>query len=882
MKKILTKFTGLMITVSMLCTGVAVMANEAPAFTDVLPEAWYYSYVRNTVENGILDGINETEFKPEDDLTRGMFVNALYRLSGEELTPDKNLFSDVKADSVYASAVWWAYKNKITTGVTENEFMPDASIKREEAAAFISRYLGGKGYALITASKKEYKDTADISEYAQRATTECSNAAILQGDNEGNFLPQKNITRAEGAAVLVRIKDYIEQNKKDCTLNTADAEKISVALKVLKPAIKENSELVKDIYKVAFSKPLNFAGTASEVLDKVFSFGVNKKGDTEVSSEIEELLKMVVPTLYGGSETENETGRYFGGEKKSKLSESDFISGDVLVLEENENLAKMYMYDNGFTLMSYDMKKEDTADVIDSLAKSKRFVVLRPSYAIKKFNHFEEGKEALTKEQEAIVKTAENYLIRGYRIQYDDTRFLSGGDYRWQIGVKDVEDYTSKDVGYTNCAAFAIDVYTNALGLETTMYWTQNLIDAKDMQHFYYEVTGSETDEEKTQVEKEFFEALQPGDIIVYRRASSGHAILYVGNGTIIHSRGDNYNYTAKKETYEPTISYWHVKDLFTDSNAKDYVFGDIKKIAIVRPLGEVTESAKNRMEKLQGIVVEKLCSHNTATTVNYGDEITFTFAAYNTNDYDAEIDISDNVPENTTYVSGAENVSGDNLSWKLKVPAGGNAEVSYKVKVNDSENVSETGYVLSDAGKVCGVSVKCPAVYIKKTLSKEEQEKLVSAANKVSGEPSSEIAKVNTIYSEVLDIQNVFSETTTEELMDRLFEKNEKEKTVLKKDGPYSRMVVPTLYGGRNLFTARYEYKTAQPDYRTELVREENLVAGDILVVDETDVQKLYVYTGDGLLDMTNGEKKTQIGGYLDSLIAHNRFVVLRPSMAK
>ena len=129
-----------------------------------------------------------------------------------------------------------------------------------------------------------------------------------------------------------------------------------------------------------------------------------------------------------------------------------------------------------------------------------------------------ESKERL---QEAILATAESYLLRGPRIQYDDTRLCPDYDlppiYRWQRNLKQPEDYTSQMTGYTNCAAFTYDLYKMALGYDIKYWCTEMLIDGEDMLAYRYYPTGQETEAEKAAIDKVFRDAMEPGDILVIR-----------------------------------------------------------------------------------------------------------------------------------------------------------------------------------------------------------------------------------------------------------------------------------------------------------------------------------------------------------------------------
>lgn len=85
----------------------------------------------------------------------------------------------------------------------------------------------------------------------------------------------------------------------------------------------------------------------------------------------------------------------------------------------------------------------------------------------------------MTDLQKAVVLTAESFVTRGKRGQYDDTRLTASGAlayYRWATGQRQPEDYTSQNMGYSNCAAFTHDLYLAALDLDIQYYTTATLI----------------------------------------------------------------------------------------------------------------------------------------------------------------------------------------------------------------------------------------------------------------------------------------------------------------------------------------------------------------------------------------------------------------------
>ena len=175
--------------------------NIGLKFTDVRSDAWYYDVVKKVVEKGLMNGISETQFAPELEVTRGMFVTILYRAAGEPEVAAATNFADVAADQYYAKAVAWANANGVVKGITETEFAPDNNITREQMAAILYRYAKNKA----AAGEITYTDKSTISDYAMEAVAWAKAAGIMQGNADGTFAPVRNASRAEAAAVFVRM-----------------------------------------------------------------------------------------------------------------------------------------------------------------------------------------------------------------------------------------------------------------------------------------------------------------------------------------------------------------------------------------------------------------------------------------------------------------------------------------------------------------------------------------------------------------------------------------------------------------------------------------------------------------------------------------------------
>ncbi len=114
--------------------------GEMP-FQDVAKGSYYEKAVLWAVEQGITQGVSETEFAPDATVTRAQTVTFLYRFAGAH-TKAAAVFADVPVDSWYAEAVTWAVENKITRGTGDTTFSPDDACVRAQIVTFLYRYPG--------------------------------------------------------------------------------------------------------------------------------------------------------------------------------------------------------------------------------------------------------------------------------------------------------------------------------------------------------------------------------------------------------------------------------------------------------------------------------------------------------------------------------------------------------------------------------------------------------------------------------------------------------------------------------------------------------------------------------------------------------------------
>ena len=198
-------------------------ASPDAGFTDVPKDSPYYEYVNNVYAMGLVKGVSETEFAPEDTLTRAMLVTMIGRfdesINGALPEGAESVFTDVKSGKWYTSYISWAAEKGYVNGYPDGTFRPDAPVTREETLTILERYYSanvpeGEGTEYIL--KLEYtpfSDEASVSDWASDALKLAMLTGAIDYSDDGAafaFEPKRSITRAEAAKIIDCILDRLD------------------------------------------------------------------------------------------------------------------------------------------------------------------------------------------------------------------------------------------------------------------------------------------------------------------------------------------------------------------------------------------------------------------------------------------------------------------------------------------------------------------------------------------------------------------------------------------------------------------------------------------------------------------------------------------------
>jgi len=207
----------LTVTASLLTSGTyAVMYNDI-AFADMTGH-WAKNDVEVLAAKGIVSGVTSRSFAPERPITRAEFAKLIVMLlrtmqDDAGITEDRSIapppvFSDVAADAWYGEYVQEAAALGLMQGAN-GKFRPGTAITRQEMMTVIARALGFDPASKLNEEiiLAAYRDEDELSDWARKPAAYLIQAGLINGAN-GKLQPSKLATRAESAALLLRVLEY--------------------------------------------------------------------------------------------------------------------------------------------------------------------------------------------------------------------------------------------------------------------------------------------------------------------------------------------------------------------------------------------------------------------------------------------------------------------------------------------------------------------------------------------------------------------------------------------------------------------------------------------------------------------------------------------------
>ncbi|SKC56520.1 immunoglobulin-like domain-containing protein [Maledivibacter halophilus] len=186
-----------------------VLIYHPQKFKDVKAH-WAQEAINDMGSRMIVGGVGNNRFEPDRSITRAEFVAIMVRGLGLKPGIGTNPFIDVSEDSWYCDYIKTAYGYDIINGYENSRFKPLDFITREEAMAMVTRAMNitglkGKSQKDEFTQLEGYADFAQSAPWAKSSINTCVNQGILSGKSISILAPKDKITRAEVAVIIRRL-----------------------------------------------------------------------------------------------------------------------------------------------------------------------------------------------------------------------------------------------------------------------------------------------------------------------------------------------------------------------------------------------------------------------------------------------------------------------------------------------------------------------------------------------------------------------------------------------------------------------------------------------------------------------------------------------------
>ncbi len=171
---------------------------EKKTFADMKYFGWAADAVNYLCERKIISGRSETEFAPQDGVTREEFVTMMVLAFSVYDENAVSRFDDVASGAWYASYVASGVNAGIISGVTDALFAVGEPITRQDIAVIAARAKK----AQISDGETGFSDDGDIADYARGAVKYMKDNGYISGYEDGSFRPRRGCTRAEAAKII--------------------------------------------------------------------------------------------------------------------------------------------------------------------------------------------------------------------------------------------------------------------------------------------------------------------------------------------------------------------------------------------------------------------------------------------------------------------------------------------------------------------------------------------------------------------------------------------------------------------------------------------------------------------------------------------------------
>lgn len=179
----------------------AIVPVASAAFTDQEQITWGQEYVDYVIENGLMTGNADGSFAPNGTFTRAQAAQVIVNYLGLDTEDTEAAFNDVVEGKWYYGAVNAVAAAGLVNGVGNGNFAPEQPLSRQDAAKLFGEVLGLDPETADLSVLDQFNDADKIFDYADEYIAIFVAAGVINGKGEG-FDPAGLITRQELAKIV--------------------------------------------------------------------------------------------------------------------------------------------------------------------------------------------------------------------------------------------------------------------------------------------------------------------------------------------------------------------------------------------------------------------------------------------------------------------------------------------------------------------------------------------------------------------------------------------------------------------------------------------------------------------------------------------------------
>ena len=213
------------------------VTTVSPAYASIFPDVpdghLFQESIEALVRAGVIDGNPDGTFQPDVTVNRAAMLKMLYRARGRVPDPlSKKCASDVIAGSWYEPFVCDAWFRGDVNGYSDGTFRPADPVNRVESLKMITTVFD-LPLDQVTNDNREVVNFVDVSLsawYTQYLLTAYNKGVLpIPGQHGGHFYPDKDLTRAEAAAMIFNTLNVDLTLQRQNTGRVASSEPAAVA-----------------------------------------------------------------------------------------------------------------------------------------------------------------------------------------------------------------------------------------------------------------------------------------------------------------------------------------------------------------------------------------------------------------------------------------------------------------------------------------------------------------------------------------------------------------------------------------------------------------------------------------------------------------------------